>query len=231
MNEYFVKMNQRLDEGWKLTDTNCPFCSASVMISPSLKDFFCCKCNKSVEIEIEEEEVENKSSVLNNLKQEDKINKQEETFNEIDYKNLKKQQEIISNKTNQSSKKMSDKLLKGWTMLEDCCPDCFVPLMKKKNEIMCVGCDCSFPKENNKKNLNNVIIYLFFFLGVFFFIFFFFFLEIKEARVIIDKEVGNTCEDKIKEKNSKNLKFDNKEIESQNLKYQKFTFECYANLS
>lgn len=40
------------------------------------------------------------------------------------------------------SKKIGEKLLHGWTMLNESCNDCLAPLMKsKKGEKICFGCD------------------------------------------------------------------------------------------
>jgi uncharacterized Zn finger protein (UPF0148 family) len=41
------------------------------------------------------------------------------------------------------TKKMGDYLLKGWTMLQDSCPQCAVPLMKKDDNTICVSCGAS----------------------------------------------------------------------------------------
>jgi uncharacterized Zn finger protein (UPF0148 family) len=41
-----------------------------------------------------------------------------------------------------SSMAMSELLLKGWSMLAESCPDCYVPIMRSrdKSEQKCVGC-------------------------------------------------------------------------------------------
>ena len=50
-------------------------------------------------------------------------------------------------KRDKVSKAMGDLLLQGWTMLQESCDDCNVPLMRnKKQEMVCVGCDKWFVK-------------------------------------------------------------------------------------
>ena len=51
---------------------------------------------------------------------------------------------------NDSSQKIGDFLLKGWTMLGDNCPHgCNVPLMRSrdKKSLVCLGCDTDFLAE------------------------------------------------------------------------------------
>ncbi len=44
------------------------------------------------------------------------------------------------------SKAMSSKLIQGWTMLEECCPDCFIPIMRKGKESICVSCNNAYQR-------------------------------------------------------------------------------------
>ena len=47
----------------------------------------------------------------------------------------------VKTRNDANLKAVGDKLLEGWTMLAESCLDCFVPLMKKNGQTMCVGCD------------------------------------------------------------------------------------------
>ncbi len=44
-------MNKKLDDGWKLTTTNCPICNFSVIYNPKDKSMFCIKCNLPVKFD------------------------------------------------------------------------------------------------------------------------------------------------------------------------------------
>jgi len=44
---------------------------------------------------------------------------------------------------NDVSKKIGEYLIRGWTMLQEHCPNCIVPLMKKEEKMMCVACGCT----------------------------------------------------------------------------------------
>merc|ERR1712137_96993 len=59
------------------------------------------------------------------------------------------------------SSKLGEKLLQGWTMLEDACPRCNIPLMRKpkSKDMLCVGCGAQvvesmdqIPSNSNPQN-------------------------------------------------------------------------------
>ena len=51
--DFFEKMNKKLDEGYKLTDTNCPQCNKSIMYDPKEKTLYCIGCMMPVKLESE----------------------------------------------------------------------------------------------------------------------------------------------------------------------------------
>lgn len=50
---FFTALNVKLEEGWKLTDSNCPVCRASIIYNPLDKSLFCIKCNQSCDTHAE----------------------------------------------------------------------------------------------------------------------------------------------------------------------------------
>ena len=48
MNGYFKNVNAKLDQGWKMTDFDCPECKFSCMCDGAQQKFYCCKCEKEV---------------------------------------------------------------------------------------------------------------------------------------------------------------------------------------
>ena len=63
----------------------------------------------------------------------------------------------MESKKDDASSKLGVLLLKGWTMMEEACYDCNVPLMKnKQNELLCVNCNAIYLLEKGKliKQLN-----------------------------------------------------------------------------
>lgn len=67
-------------------------------------------------------------------------------------------------RSDQVSKKIGEKLISGWTMMESACEECNVPLMKsKKANLICCGCDKDYAQANvttntnaNKKDKSNI---------------------------------------------------------------------------
>lgn len=145
--DYFKKLNEKLDLGWKYTDCSCPTCSKQALFDPSTDTFQCIHCNKALDLQrVSEKEIDLTEQKPLDLKETPKP--QKETL--LKETPLKKED---------PSKKLAQKLLEGWTMLEECCPDCFVPLMKprKGGSAICVSCDYKWggnKKENNNENSN-----------------------------------------------------------------------------
>ena len=52
-------MNEMLDQGWKMTDYSCKACRTNALIDDSKTTFFCCKCNKEIEFQQDEEQNDN----------------------------------------------------------------------------------------------------------------------------------------------------------------------------
>ncbi|EWS72413.1 sjogren'S syndrome/scleroderma autoantigen 1 protein (macronuclear) [Tetrahymena thermophila SB210] len=141
---FFSQLNKKLDEGWKLTDSNCPICNFSIIYNPKDKSLFCIKCDKPCKIEADiifnQEEQSNskkQEQVGNTKKQQDDS---ESDFDEYEFKwNMNKN--APTSRTDEISKLLSQKLLQGYAMLQECCAVCLAPIMKsKKGEYTCVGC-------------------------------------------------------------------------------------------
>jgi len=68
-----------------------------------------------------------------------------------------KKKAVLPQKQNNSvssdelSKRLAEKLLKGWKMLEAICESCMVPLMSKGTELVCVGCGPVVKKNSDEK--------------------------------------------------------------------------------
>ncbi len=51
--EFLRKMNELLDQGWKMTDASCPICKGNILLNPKgKKELYCIKCAMPVKIEI-----------------------------------------------------------------------------------------------------------------------------------------------------------------------------------
>lgn len=131
--DFFKKLNEKLDLGWKYTDCECPSCKKQALYNPEASTFHCINCEKLLDFEIKPE------NLLKNAEQQE---------------NPANIPAFSAKKRDDSSSKLAKKLLEGWTMLEECCPDCLIPLMKpRKGPAICVGCGYEWEKgrENAKK--------------------------------------------------------------------------------
>ena len=119
--DYFTKINAKLDIGWKYSDCSCPSCQKAALYNPETKTFHCISCEKVLDFQAVESEPQEQEMVL------------------------KPKQERVKDDT---SSKLAKKLLEGWAMLEECCPDCLVPLMRpRKGTAVCVSCGFEWPNE------------------------------------------------------------------------------------
>lgn len=118
-------MNKKLDEGWKLTDSNCPICRSSILYNPKDKSLFCLKCNIPCKMENEiidyqpevtestKSAVDKKTSVMDNAHD-------DSDYDEDEFKwNMGKNN--VPSRTDEISKLLSQKLLQGYAMLQECC--------------------------------------------------------------------------------------------------------------
>ncbi|KAL4430258.1 hypothetical protein ABPG74_014817 [Tetrahymena malaccensis] len=144
---FFTLLNKKLDEGWKLTDSNCPICKSSIVYNPKDKSLFCIKCDKPCKIEAdiidnqeEESNSRKESSNENNKKQQNLNDDSDSDFDEYEFKwNMNKN--APPSRTDEISKLLSQKLLQGYAMLQECCAVCLAPIMRSKTgEYTCVGC-------------------------------------------------------------------------------------------
>ena len=53
---------------------------------------------------------------------------------------------------------MGSLLLKGWTMLDESCPDCFMPIMRNKNkQEVCPMCDREYQNKSDSNIADKAI--------------------------------------------------------------------------
>jgi uncharacterized Zn finger protein (UPF0148 family) len=58
---------------------------------------------------------------------------------------------VVKSRTDQVSELLSTGMLRGWTLLGDCCPQCNTPLMRKLDKtMMCVACNLPVRKEKEQ---------------------------------------------------------------------------------
>ncbi|CCI45848.1 unnamed protein product [Albugo candida] len=61
-------------------------------------------------------------------------------------------------KRDQTSEKLAQKMLQGWTMMGCHCPQCFTPFMRNKDEMLyCVQCE-QYAVFEDEKSTNSCII-------------------------------------------------------------------------
>lgn len=133
--EYFSKLNQKLDQGFKLTDVSCQNCKKTALFNPADSTFQCVNCEKILDFEVDSSSLAPPASSSSPLPQKSSSSPPPLSLNPPPSSSS------IS-KSNELSSKLAQKLLRGYTMLEECCPDCLVPLMRlKKEAAVCVGCD------------------------------------------------------------------------------------------
>jgi len=116
---YFAKLNKMLDEGWTMSNINCPDCNGSIMYSTQLETAQCVKCDKKLDVVIQKEEPEEVEEKVQYTPAEPKPDTTRED----------------------GSKKIGEYLLSGWCMMESSCSVCFQPHMKsRQGELICVNC-------------------------------------------------------------------------------------------
>lgn len=131
----FAKMNKKLEEGWKLTDADCPICKTTIVGNPTTKEMYCVSCEMPVKITKEEEEEDTEVEVVGNH------DKPDNEYEDFDNMVIQRQNDPERKKANDLSKKTGELLLQGWTMLGDTCFDCLFPLMRsRQGQTICVGC-------------------------------------------------------------------------------------------
>jgi uncharacterized Zn finger protein (UPF0148 family) len=97
---------------------------------------YCVKCEMPVKMEMNEVEEDDDVEVIGSGS---KGSPQDE--DDFDNMVIQRQRELKNQKSDELSKKMGEKLIQGWAMLEDVCFDCLFPLMRsRRGEIICVGC-------------------------------------------------------------------------------------------
>jgi len=138
--DYFKKINEKLDIGWKYTDCECPSCKKQAFFNPKDETFHCISCEKILDFQRDKSKEESPEKA----KEQVPISQDAVEFEE-NYKRMKSER---NQKKDDASSKLAQKLLEGWAMLEECCPNCMVPLMKpKKGSAICVSCDYQWEKE------------------------------------------------------------------------------------
>lgn len=128
----FEEMNRKLDMGWKLTDTTCSECKSVVMFNP-VKNTLVCLSGKHPNSQKPFESPKSDSS--------------ENEFVELAAPVVTKK-----SRSDEVSKKLGEKLVQGWAMLQDACNDCNVPIMRsKKGEMVCFGCNKSYKRTESEE--------------------------------------------------------------------------------
>ena len=141
--EYFSKLNKKLDDGFKLTDVSCPTCKKTALFNPLDSTFQCISCETTLDFEVQSSSLTlpATSPPLPTLPATSPPLPTSSSSPPPLLSNPPPSSSSIS-RSNELSSKLAQKLLKGYTMLEECCPDCLVPLMRlKKEPAVCVGCD------------------------------------------------------------------------------------------
>lgn len=135
----FQKINKKLDEGWKLTNVNCPICQTTIVGHPTSKQFYCVKCEMPAKLDMEEDDDLEVEVIGSGSKK--GSNGESRDIEEFDNMIISKENEVKKSPKPDLSKKMGELLLQGWAMMEESCYDCLVPYMKsRKGEYVCVGC-------------------------------------------------------------------------------------------
>ncbi|KAI8893918.1 hypothetical protein BC833DRAFT_606836 [Globomyces pollinis-pini] len=149
------RMGNYLLKGWVLTDLPCDRCNIPTMRTKSKsKVGFCCLCDdeispipltsltisNNVSNDVELQEIETLNSEFNNQTLVDN-----ETFDFDSPEMMEKREE-----NDRVTALLGKKLLQGWTMLQDNCPTCSIPLMRTKTkDILCVGCEKKYILQAN----------------------------------------------------------------------------------
>jgi len=116
---YFAKINKLLDDGWVMSNINCPDCKGTILYSTTEKTAKCVKCDKTMDVEIEKE-----------CETYDNFDEEPEMVTQIPKKQI-----------DDGSKKIGDLLLSGWCMKETSCKKCLMPHMQsRQGELICVSC-------------------------------------------------------------------------------------------
>jgi len=171
MGDVSAEIGQKLLQGWTMLAECCPNESCNVPLVERKRDqtIYCCKCiqyfkryvNKEsnevdiVPIDASDEETPkqfgnsrmNQISIdeIKNDNASQSPNQDIETDDmEVSEVRQKYQGQVRSTftKLTEVTTKMGEKLLEGWTLLQQSCPGCSVPLMKDKNGTMyCLSCN------------------------------------------------------------------------------------------
>lgn len=127
-----------------MTNLSCDECRGSVLYHREKKESICSKCDKKIDVIIQNEEKPENYDIS------------EEENNEI-CQNMNETKPNNNTKTrDDASKKIGELLLQGWCMKETSCNVCFMPHMKsRQGELICVICGpVNKPKESKNEELN-----------------------------------------------------------------------------
>ncbi|KAJ3275527.1 hypothetical protein HDV01_000354 [Terramyces sp. JEL0728] len=118
-------LGKHLLQGWTMMQECCDACEGVPYMRNKQKELFCVSCAK-----FKKPIAEIKSETVQLVEQSVSLPKHESL-----------NMAIQTNSKPDPSRLMGKLLLQGWTMLENCCPSCNVPLMKKEMETYCVSCE------------------------------------------------------------------------------------------
>jgi uncharacterized Zn finger protein (UPF0148 family) len=155
--EAIERTGQLMLSGWKMLAISCPQCHAAILQSRS-GEMLCPSCNLPIIEESKAPPFFETKSILNSIEDMNEASvlstPNQPDLEDLSFEQLQSEYENIRMKRNQISELLGQKMLLGWTMVEDCCPnvDCSgVPLMREggKTALTCVGCEKQYERNGN----------------------------------------------------------------------------------
>lgn len=141
--EAIERTSRLLLAGWKMLAISCPVCNTALMES-KVGEKQCPSCNLPVVMEKDAPKSQEITSVPSTAAPENVV-PQKQTYDE-----MRAEYEKSNKRRNEISSLIGQKLLMGWTMLENSCPDMEkcrgAPLMRERADLpaKCLCCERSF---------------------------------------------------------------------------------------
>ncbi|KAJ3314815.1 Coiled-coil domain-containing protein 42 [Boothiomyces sp. JEL0838] len=135
-------LGKYLLKGWTMMQECCDTCEGVPYMRNKKKELYCVSCEK-----YKKEDSPAQDAVKENVQSVELQNAK--TAQVAANADLKMQDlQSLGQKKNDPSNLMGQLLIQGWTMLDSCCKECNVPLMKKGNENLCVSCNNKIQEED-----------------------------------------------------------------------------------
>ncbi|KAJ3318779.1 hypothetical protein HDV06_007030 [Boothiomyces sp. JEL0866] len=125
-------LGKYLLKGWTMMQECCETCDGVPYMGNKQKELYCVSCQKFKKVNPLQESTSKKGDTKDL-----EISQDTESDPKLKMHDLS----LLNNSNSDPSKLMGQLLLQGWTMLDSCCHECNVPLMKKGAELLCVACD------------------------------------------------------------------------------------------